>query len=271
MFGREKEMDLGQLSARSGRLDPVPGTGVADAPRGPYEPGRLALGIFTLLVLAAGALMFVRVEDDAVHDPVKRAQRGEISTTDAASLTRPANMRRMLRAVDGKLGEGGFIDSLRVDPTSANVIVVQPDGRRQTLSVNVAFDVSSSDAGTGEGEGLQPSSIDATAPQKIIRAAQRRLDLQPRNFDYMVISRRLSESSPPPSWSAFWTLPLKDNDVAAAADGTDVRPLGTPDAASRARTKAAAEQAERSRREAEARAACLRKADTADEIQRCVQ
>lgn len=270
MFGREKEMDLGQLSARSGRPDPVPAADTPSGGGGPYVPGRLALGLFTLAVLAAGAFMFVTVEGNAVDDPVKQAERGEVSATSALSLTREPNLRRAIAAVDRDLEDGGFIDSFRIAPDRINAIVVQPSGRRQTIAVNVAFETSASDAGTGEGEGLQPDDIDPAAPQRIIRVARRKLDLQPQHFDYMVISRAFGEGSRS-TWSAFWKLPLKDNDVAAAADGTDVRPIGTPDAKTRAETKAAQERAERAQREAAERSQCLSRAESTDEIQRCLR
>jgi hypothetical protein len=269
MFRREKEMDLGQLSP-SGRPDPVPAPGGdSAAPREPYVPGRLALALFTVAVLAAAALMFVTLEGNAVDDPVKQAERGEVGVTSAAAMTREENMVKALRAIEGELDEGGYIDNLRVAPARINAIVVQPSGRRQTLAVNVAFEVTSADAGTGEGEGLQPRDIDPAAPAKIIRVAGRKFELRPQNFDYMVTSRSFSETRP--GWTAFWKLPLKDNDVAAAADGTDVRMLGTPDAAARRATKAAREATARAQARSADLAQCLSRADTTDEIQRCLR
>lgn len=270
MFGREQEMDLGQLSGRTGRPDPAPsGDGPAGG-GGPYVPGRLALGLFTLAVLAAGAFMFVTVESDAVDDPVKQAERGEVDATSELSLTREPNLRRAIAAVDGDLEEGGFIDSFRVAPDRVNVIVVQPSGKRETIAVNVAFETTASDAGTGEGEGLQPDDIDPAAPQRIIRVARRKLDLQPKEFDYMVANEPTREGDKP-TWTAFWKLPLKDNDVSAAGDGTDVRPLGTPDARTREQTKAAQERAERAQEEAARRSQCLSRAETPAQIERCLR
>lgn len=269
VFGREKEMDLGQASAPSGRPDPVPGGSSGDR-GGPYVPGTLALGLFTLAVLAAGALMFVRLEQDAVSDPVKKAERGEIDATSELSLTLEGNLRRAIAAVDRDLEDGGFIDSFRVAPDRVNVIVVQPSGKREAIAVNVAFETTSSDAGTGEGEGLQPDDIDAAAPQRIIRAAREKFDLQPKNFDYLV-ANEASREGEQSTWTGFWKLPLKDNDIAAAGDGTDVRLLGTPDAKTRAQTKAAQERAERAQREAAERSQCLSRAESTAEIQRCLR
>lgn len=274
MFGREKEMDFGQLSERGGRPDPVPGSDGAAAtgaePRGPYEPGRLALALFTLAVLAAAAFMFVTVEGEAVDDPVKQAQRGEIGTNDPLSLVLEPNTARAVRAVDAELRDGGYIDSFRLAPTSVNAIVVQPDGRRQSVAVNVAFETTTTDAGTGDGEGLQPEDIDPEAPERIVRVARRKFDLQPRNLDYMVANKPFREGEDS-SWTAFWKLPLKDNDVAAAADGTDVRRLGTPDAKSRAATKAAQESAARQQQQAAERSQCLSRAEGVEAVQRCLR
>lgn len=271
VFGREQEMDLGQTSAPSGRPDPVPGGGgPSREASGPYVPGPLALGLFTLVVLAAGALMFVRLEQDAVSDPVKKAERGEVGTTSALSLTREGNLRRAVAAVDRSLDDGGFIDSFRVAPDRVNVIVVQPSGRRESIAVNVAFETTSTDAGTGEGEGLQPDDIDPAAPERIIRAAREKFDLQPKDFDYLVANEARDEGEPS-TWTGFWKLPLKDNDIAAAGDGTDVRLLGTPDAKTRAQTKAAQERAERAQREAAERSQCLSRAESTAEIQRCLR
>lgn len=270
MFGREKEMDLG-LSAATGRPDPVPGSEPAGAPGpgGPYVPGRAALALFTLAVLAAGAFMFVTVEGNAVDDPVKQAQRGEIATNDPLSLVREANLTRALRTLAGEIDEGGYIDSFRLAPTTINAIVVQPSGQRETIAINVAFEATATDAGTGEGEGLQPSDIDPAAPERIIRVANRKFELRPQNFDYMVANEAFSEGDES-SWTAFWKLPLKDNDISAAGDGTDVRPLGTPDAKTRAETKASQEAAAKAQREAAERSQCISRAETAEQIQRCL-
>lgn len=271
VFGREREMDLGQASAPSGRPDPVPGGD--DRPRGgsgPYVPGPFALGLFTLAVLAAGAFMFVRLEQEAVSDPVKQAARGEIDATSRLSLTRARNLRRAIDAVDRELDEGGFIDSFRVAPDRVNAIIVQPDGRREAIAVNVALDTTSSDAGTGEGDGLQPRDIDPAAPQRIIRAAREKFDLRAKHFDYLVANAATGEGERS-TWTGFWKLPLKDNDIAAAADGTDVRRLGTPDAKTRAATKAAQERAERAQRAAAERSRCLSRATSTEQIQRCLR
>ncbi|MBJ7328387.1 MAG: hypothetical protein JHC95_00730 [Solirubrobacteraceae bacterium] len=264
MFGRETEMDLGASSGRADQAATIaPDTGLG--PRGPYEPGRFALSLFTLAVLVAGALMFVRLENDALDDPVKQAERGEIDARSTAALTTPANFEKALNTIDGELDPGGFIDTLRVAPTRIDATVVQPSGQRENISVNTAFDANSTDFGTGEGEGLQPQDVDTAAPAKIIRVSERKYGLKPENFDYMAINRSRSEGSPT-TWSAFWKLPLKDNDITATAQGTDVRLLGTPDAKARAEMNAG----ERASQRAAARAACIGKADTADEIQECI-
>ncbi len=268
MFGREKEMDLG-LSASSGRPDPVPGSS-DPGPSGSYQPGRFALALFTLAVFAAGAFMFVTVEGNALDDPVKQAERGEISTNDTRSLVREANLTRALRTLAGEIDEGGYIDSFRLAPTRINAIVVQPSGRRENLTINVAFEVTAVDSGTGEGEGLMPSDIDPAAPERIIRVANRKFELRPQNFDYMVANEGFSEGEDS-SWTAFWKLPLKDNDISAAADGTDVRPLGTPDAKTRAETKATQQAVADAQRAAAERAQCISRAETAEQIQRCVR
>lgn len=264
MLGREKDMDLG-LSADSGRPDP----GSEPASTGPYVPGRLALALFTLAVFAAGAFMFVTVEGNAVDDPVQKAERGEVGTNDPLSLIRPANLTRALRTLDGELGDGGFIESFRLAPTRINAMIVQPSGQRETVLINVAFETSSTEAGTGEGEGLQPSDIDVDAPQRIIRAAREKFDLRAASFDYLVANKPSREADGP-SWTGFWKLPLKDNDIVAAGDGTDVRLLGTPDATSRAESKAAEERAASAQRAAAERSQCISRAETPAQIRRCL-
>jgi hypothetical protein len=147
---------------------------------------------------------------------------------------------------------------------------VQPSGKRETIAVNVAFETTATDAGTGEGEGLQPDDIDPAAPQRIIRVAREKFDLRAKDFDYMVANEAGGEGEQS-TWTAFWKLPLKDNDIAAAGDGTDVRRLGTPDAETRAQTKAAQGQAERAQRQAAERSQCLSRAESTSEIERCLR
>ncbi|MEA2348473.1 MAG: hypothetical protein QOG62_2260 [Thermoleophilaceae bacterium] len=181
------------------------------------------LAVFTVLVLVAAGFMLYRLEAAALVDPVARAERGEVTASTDIALTQPDSMAKALALIDSDLPAGGYIESFRLAPDRINAIVVDPSGRRRTVAINPGMQLTSTDAGTADAEGLAPSDIPVDVPSKIIEQAQRRYGLQPGDLDYMVAT-----IAPEPTWVAFWKQPLKDNLLVAQLDGSQLRRPGEP-------------------------------------------
>ncbi len=107
-----------------------------------------------------------------------------------------------------------------------------------------AFDVNKNSYPASEPEGIPFSRIDTAVPQRLVGTIERKLGLKARDLDYLVLS--LSKSSidgkRDDSWNAYYTKPPLHNDATATLQGTDVRLLGTPDAATRAQLRKSANE-----------------------------
>ena len=208
-------------------------TGIGSNPPVPVAPAtakrpsggadRVILLLFTLLVLSAAGFMLYRLEQAAVVDPVKRAERGEVTAASDVALTQPANLSRALAALDDNLPQGGYVESFRLAPDRINAIVVDPDGLRRLVAINPGLELASSDAGSSDSTGLDPSEISPDVPASILAGAAKRYGLQPANLDYMV-----TVNGTDPSWVAYWKKPLKDNGLVAQLDGSQLRRVGEP-------------------------------------------
>lgn len=181
------------------------------------------LVLFTLLVLGLAGFMLYSLEGAALVDPAQRAARGEVDSAADIALTRPARLKTALETIDANLPAGGYIENFRLAPDRINAIVVDPSGLRRSVGVNPALDLTSSDAGSADSEGLGPKDIPASVPEQILESAERRYGLARGNFDYMVVS-----AGADPTWVAFWKQPLKGNQLMAQLDGSQLRRLGEP-------------------------------------------
>ena len=245
---------LNPRSSGTTTIGSVPPVDPPDGPRrSPLREGRtgerLLVVLTILLTFGAAAYVFSSEEQDSLSDPLKRAARGEVDSGTAISFTRPENIRRALAVIGETAAPGATIGTFTIRPDRIDVTTINPDGRTQTGQVDLDYSLELRDFSTSDYDGLDRSEIDPAAPAKIIDRAQRAAGLLPADFDYMTISAyptELIESS----WSAFWSEPPRGNDIAAAIDGSDVRPLGTPDAAARKAQAKATAAAERARRAA---------------------
>jgi hypothetical protein len=234
-------------------------------------PEGLVLLTFVVLTLAASAYVLAGAERRAESDPVQKAARGEIAGLDPLSLVREANLRRVIAKVAA--GQRTLVTNVRVAPTRVDFTVRDSGGSRKSLSVGPSFKVKESDLGVGEEDALPASRLDASGPERMLRAVAERTGVGVDAVDYVTLSPAgLGE----PAWYLF----LKRGDArnrqwAAAMDGSDLRHPGDPPrsvrrANARTKRKAKAEQA-RIRRAVERRSACLRKATDAQSAARCIE
>lgn len=208
-------------------------TGIGSSPpievspgRGGGRPGggdRTILIVFMLLVLGAAGYMLYQLEGAALVDPVERAARGEVDPAAHIALTRPAALEKALAAIDSDLPPGGYVENFRLAPDRINAIVVDPSGLRRSVAVDPALELTSTDAGSADSQGLDPGDIPAAAPERILEEAEHRYGLEPGNLDYMVVS-----AGADPTWAAFWKQPLKGNQLVAQLGGSGLRRLGEP-------------------------------------------
>jgi hypothetical protein len=170
-------------------------------------------------------------------------------------------------------GQRPLVSNIRVAPTRVDFTVRDAAGSRRSLSVDPSFKVKESDFGVGDDDALPASRLDASGPERMLRAVAERTGLGVNAVDYVTLSPAgLGE----PAWYLF----LKRGDVrkrqwAAAMDGSDLRHPGDPPrsvrrANARSKRKARAEQAH-IRRAIAQQTACLRKATDAQAAARCIE
>jgi hypothetical protein len=243
---------------------------------GPRE-GPLIL-VFLVATLAASAFVLHRAEANTVKDPKQKAARGEISGTSELSLVRPENLRKALAKVDA--GKYPLIANIRVAPDRINLMVLNKDGYRKYLTIDPGFGVRSSDAGVGEDYTVHSESVNAEAPQRMLKAVVARTGLRPSAFDYAATS--FSENSKTTWYMAMKEGPARVRQWIAEADGSDVRKPGELSAADKAK------QAETARKNAayqrqiqqrirhtqaviKRRTRCMNHATNAAQVSRCIE
>jgi hypothetical protein len=243
---------------------------------GPRE-GPLIL-LFLVLTLAASALVLHKAEADAVNDPKQKAARGEISGLSELSLVRPENLRKALAKVDA--GKWPLVSNIRVAADRVNLSVRDKDGYRRYLTIGPGLDVTSSDAGVGEDYAVHTESVNAAAPERMLKLVVAKTGLTPGAFDYAATS--FSENSKTTWYLAMKRGPARGRQWIAEADGTDIRRPGEPSAADKRR------QADTARKNAEfqrdlkrrirhtqlmitRRTRCITKARNAAGVSRCIE
>jgi hypothetical protein len=243
---------------------------------GPRE-GPLIL-LFLVATLAASAVVLHRAEANAVKDPKQKAARGEISGLSELSMVRPENLRKALAKVDA--GKYPLISNIRVAADRINLSVRDKDGYRKYLTIDPSFGVSTSDAGVGEDYAVHAESINAEAPQRMLKLVVAKTGLTPGAFDYAATS--FSENSKTTWYMAMKRGPARVRQWIAEANGSDVRRPGELSAADRKRQADTARENARIQREARRRVRhvqavikrrnrCISRATTGDQVSKCIE
>lgn len=221
-------------------------------PKEPWEIGPWTIRVFALVFFAAFALIFIREEHRRMNDPVEKAQRGEITTTSGDSLLKHQNLTKALAAAKAKAPAEATIESLRITPSRIDITVAQSDGAQWELAVDPSFKVTKDTYPASEPEGLPFSKIPTGVPERLVKSIQAKLHLQPQNLDYVLLNPRKDfEGKRDDEWGAYYSKPPLHNDATAALNGSDVRLIGTPDAATRATMRASARSTLASLKQAE--------------------
>jgi hypothetical protein len=243
---------------------------------GPRE-GPLIL-LFLVATLAASALVLHRAEANAVKDPKQKAARGEISGLSELSLVRPENLRRALAKVNA--GKYPLISNIRVAPDRINLSVRNKDGYRKYVTVDPGLGITMSDAGVGEDYAVHTESINAEAPQRMLKAVVAKTGLTPAAFDYAATS--FSENSKTTWYMAMDRGPARVRQWIAEADGSDVRKPGEMSSADKKRQADTARENARIQRQIQRRQRhiqavikrrnrCISRATRAEQVSKCIE
>jgi hypothetical protein len=187
------------------------------------------------------------------------------------SLVREANLRRVIAKVEA--GKRPLVTNIRVAPTRVDLTVRDDAGSRKSLSIDPSFKVKESDFGVGDDDALPASRLDASGPDRMLRAVAERTGLGVDAVDYVTLS---PAGLGQPAWYLFLKRGnARNRQWAAAMDGSDLRHPGDPPrsvrrANARTKRKAKAEQA-RIQRAVERRTACLSRASDAQAAARCIE
>jgi hypothetical protein len=234
-------------------------------------PEGLILLLFTILTIAASAYVLLSSESDAKKDPAQKAARGEIKGLAPESLLREANLRRALAKVAD--GPRPLISSIRVSATRLDLTVRDANGSRQLVHVDPALATTTNDFGVGDDASVRVSGIDASAPERMVRAVAERTHMSPDAVDYVTLS---SFGSTQPIWyMALDQGPVQVRQWVAEPDGTDLRKPGElsqkqKDANAKVQRDARARN-RKLQRTFRRRNACLQKATDATAAARCIQ
>jgi hypothetical protein len=182
-----------------------------EAPPAPSERrGAAPLGVALLVVaaLGLGAVLVVLSVDTgeeslpaatstgtAADAPGGRAPRG----LGRGSLLRPRAFAGALARLRGE--RLGRVQSIRLAPDRVDAQLLGPDGRLRAVQVRSGAELavlSISEAGPQETVAFRR--IDASAPQRLVRAAAERLGRRPATIDYLV----LTPSGRAGAWAAYF-------------------------------------------------------------------
>lgn len=217
----------------TGTVNPNRGGGLGRDPEPKREfPGRGTTAALIVGFFAAFAVMFTLEEQRRIDDPVLKGQRGEITHASTESLLRETNLARALKLIDGAAPKGSTLESLRITPTDVGATVAHPDGRRFDMRIDAAFALTQERNGAARPSGPKATEVDPATPAKLLVTTERKLKLQPRHLDYVLLSPA-NAGQDEPYWGMYYSEPPLDNDATAAFDGTDVRLIGEPSAAQR--------------------------------------
>jgi hypothetical protein len=268
VFGRLKEQPSPQ-SLVGASTSPAGQPQEQDGGGGPREG--LILLLFTIVTVALSAYVLTSAEQDAVHDPVQKAARGEIKGLDDESLLREANLRKVLAKIDA--GPRPLVTNIRVAPERVDVTVRDSDGSRKLLSYDPGFGVKENSFGVGDDAAVRTAQINAAGPERMVKAVAERTRMSPDAVDYVTMS--FGGSGEPQWYMSLDQGPARVRQWVAASDGTDVRKPGElsqaqKDADAKRKREFEAQQ-RRYKRQLERRSACLSKARDATAAGRCIE
>jgi hypothetical protein len=184
---------------------------------------------------------------------------------------REPNLRRVIAKVAAS--QQPLVTNIRVAPARVDLTVRDAGGSRKSLSVGPSFKVKESDFGVGDDDAVPASRLDASGPERMLRAVAERTGLGVDAVDYVTLS---PAGLGDPTWYLFLKRgDARDRQWAAAMDGSDLRHPGDPPrsvrrANARIRRKAKAEQA-RIQHAIQRQTACLQKATDAQAAARCIE
>jgi hypothetical protein len=236
---------------------------------GPRE-GPIIL-VFLVLTLAASAFVLHRAEANTVKDPRQKAARGEITGLTELSLVREENLRRALKLVDQS--KWPLVSNIRVAPDRINLSVRDKDGYRRYVTIDPSLKLTTSDAGVGEDYAIHTESINAGAPERMLKLVAAKTGLTPAAMDYAATS--FSENSKATWFMGMKRGPARVRQWIAEADGSDIRRPGEPSTAQKRAAEENKRHIERQIRHTrlmiKKRIACVNKAHDADAVSRCLE
>jgi hypothetical protein len=229
--------------------------------------------LFAIITLAASAFVLIGEENDAVSDPKQKAARGEIKGLDELSLVRSKNLTKVLADVNGS--SRPYVSNIRVAPDRVNLTVRDADGERKVLTYDAAIERTTNDFGVGEDRAVRATSIDANAPERMLRTVTEKTEMDADALDYVTLTVSGESKS---DWTWYMALkegPARVRQWVAAADGSDVRKPGELSKAQKDENAARQRQFERQQRELmqrnERRTACISRATSAEAVSRCLE
>jgi hypothetical protein len=234
------------LFGRGSDEDPLGGLGgqAADRSAGEGVGEGTVLLVWFVVTVALAAFVLIRAEHNALHDPLKRAARGEIKGFGKDSLLRPERFAKALAKSDAHLGDGGYLLAGRLDPVQWSTTVRHADYKERVVTVGPSLEVADHAFSESEDKGLRAGQVPAGAPQRILATIARRegktLEAQADDLDYLALSTRADvEGVVIASWSIrFRSGQPSKRDWYAQLDGSDVYRNGEPDPVQQRRQKA---------------------------------
>lgn len=171
----------------------------------------LALAATALGITACGGSSTPQISQDVSSAPGAGA--------DKDSLFHADNLAKAISTLKDKFGATIKVTDVKVEPGA--IKVTSPSG---VLIVGKHFETEGVNTPTGSdltgGGGFSPSTIDTSAPEKIVKKlASKGVTLA--NVNYFLVSSVLSSSSKP-----GWLIYTTKGDFQAHADGSHARPLG---------------------------------------------
>jgi hypothetical protein len=171
-FGRPVEEPGFAAPASAALTSPAPPRPAERArpPRG--VPGAALAALFVVLAFAALALVLWQTDRHELDSPVVLARDLDGHALSAHSLVRAANLAAALKAVSGDLAADEQVVGLRLTPVELSTRVRDDHGQVRLVDVDLAGQLHSTDWATDTtSTPIDLAAIDATAPQRIVRAA----------------------------------------------------------------------------------------------------
>lgn len=203
-------------------------TSVAGAParQQPRREGWLGF-VFVVLCLGVTALVLVRAERAALHDPVQRGQRGEVVAAEGISLVRAPNLRRALALVATRTGPSEVVTSVELSPVAVRVLTRDERDGQRSFEVDLAYEVEAADGGQSASAGPRLATVDPTAPERLVNEVLRRGHFPAQAVER--ISWRYDQSTGQQAWQLrLRDVRVRDHDWLADGSGHGIHRVGDP-------------------------------------------